>query len=253
MIDKPLNQLNAFFNLTQERTICGSDQLLYLHLFNRFNKAHWTQSMSIPDRELITAMRLYESSGKPVGVNTLYRSRSRLKSAGLINFKSGKGSDCTEYELIQLYPVDTPVDTPADTLPPSQKNYTREDVKDEEDVKKEIKKIARASGISEEVLKTWQDCEGVKLNGAQLLDLHNQEILYGTEKIVKTIKFATLSCNAEQFPNLMYSYFKKILENPKNQQKGVTKNAGNGKTVKRGANTGSPEDWEQRRPDWLND
>ena len=51
-MDKPLVQLNKFFELAAERKLSGSDQLVYLHLFNAFNRAHWTETLRVMDRQL---------------------------------------------------------------------------------------------------------------------------------------------------------------------------------------------------------
>lgn len=230
MIDKPLNQLNEFFNLTQTHTISGSAQLLYLHLFNLFNKSHWANSISVSDRDLITAMRLYESTGKPAGVQTLYRARCKLQSAGLIKFKSGKGNDVTSYELIRLYPVNTPVDTPVDTpantpvdtLTPSIIR-AREDVKTK-DVKTKntaaATTCARESFLNQtspEIAETWLKYEGERLNGGQMLDFYNLEKLYGVEAVVEAIKEAS---RANKYQRLNYNFVKKVLEH---MVKGVKK------------------------------
>ncbi len=50
---KPLSQLNQFFKLAPEKTLSGSDQLVYLHLFNKFNQAHWTETILVRDAELL--------------------------------------------------------------------------------------------------------------------------------------------------------------------------------------------------------
>ncbi len=263
---KPLNQLNAFFNLTQTHTICGSDQLLYLHLFNRFNKAHWAQSISVSDRELITAMRLYESSGKPAGVQTLYRSRSRLQSAGLIKFKSGKGSDCTEYELIPLTPVDTPADTPVDTpvntpvdtpadtpantpvgtLPPSHINNAREDVTRRKDVKTNLTTTAATARTrenslnSEEVQQTWFQCEGQQIPGSMVYPLFEMEKMHGTEITCKAILTASQN-NKEN--RLTLNFLRAVLEK---MLKGGTKNASTSRSDT------APEEWELDIDGWFN-
>lgn len=119
---KPLSQLNYFFRLAAERKLSGSDQLMYLHIFNKFNQAHWTETLRITDAELKDLMRLYDSTGKPATIETIRRSRQRLKAKGFIEFTSGNGQ-APLYNLPCLYPDNTPDYTPADT-PDNTPDYT---------------------------------------------------------------------------------------------------------------------------------
>lgn len=107
---KLLTQLNYFFRLATERKLSGSDQLMYLHIFMKFNQAHWTETLRIKDAELKDLMRLYDSNGKPTSIDTVRRGRQRLKNKGFIDVKTGDGLE-PEYQLPCLYPADTPADT----------------------------------------------------------------------------------------------------------------------------------------------
>ena len=112
----PLSQLNYFFRLATERKFSGSDKLLWLHLFNLFNRQHWPETLRIKDAELKDLLRLYDTTGKPASIDVVRRGRQRLKSKGFIDFTSGDGFE-PEYRLPFLYPADTPADTPFGTLP----------------------------------------------------------------------------------------------------------------------------------------
>ena len=105
----PLRQLNRFFDEATEKTLSGSDQLVYLHLFNKFNRAHWTETILVRDAELLELCRLYDTNGKPSSIKAIRNARARLKAKGFIDFTAGKGNNPTEYRLIPLHPVDTPV------------------------------------------------------------------------------------------------------------------------------------------------
>ena len=115
----PLSQLNHFFRLATERKLSGSDQLMYLHIFNKFNQAHWTETLQINDAELKELMRLHDLDGRPASIEIIRRGRQRLKAKKFIDFNSGNGQ-CPEYRLIQLYPDDTSADTSDKTLDDSQ-------------------------------------------------------------------------------------------------------------------------------------
>ena len=112
-MDKPLTYLNKLFEAFAERAVTGHDQLICLHIFNKFNRAHWADTVRISDRELQELCRLYDSTGKPISIDTIRRAKARLKLKGLIDFKRGSGDKPTEYRLAQITPADTPADTPA--------------------------------------------------------------------------------------------------------------------------------------------
>ena len=133
-MDKPLSQLNAVFKLATEKTLSGSDLLVYLHLFNKFNQAHWTETILVRDVELLKLVNLYDSNGKPAALATIRNAKSRLKKKGFINFKITPAG--TEYRLIQLYPMDPPMDPPIDTpIDTPTDPLTRSNIRVREDVK----------------------------------------------------------------------------------------------------------------------
>ena len=181
---KPLSQLNYFFRLAAERKLSGSDQLMYLHIFNKFNQAHWTETLRISDTELKELMRLYDSTGKPATIETIRRSRQRLKAKGFIEFTSGNGQSPL-YKLPCLYPDNTPDNTPADTLDEGLKSSTllrSEDIrlKDSKDLNPYIQSRARniesnlgdksktEKGLGDEeidsLVEYWEQAGGAKLN-----------------------------------------------------------------------------------------
>lgn len=162
----PLKQLNHFFKLATERKLSGSDQLMYLHIFNKFNAAHWTETLRIKDAELKDLMRLYDTNGKPSSIDVIRRGRQRLKSKGFIDFTSGTGYE-PEYRMTCLYPADTPADTPADS---SANPYirVREDVKD---VKTKSSSSARAREKIDEAQEHWEHIKGGRLTFEHLSEL----------------------------------------------------------------------------------
>lgn len=111
---KPLNQYNAFFKLARERTLCGLDQLVGLHIQHAFNQAHWAETIQIADAELLECINWYDKTGNPTSLDSIRKAKARLKKKGFIDFEHGKGGKPTKYRLIQLYPPDTPADTPED-------------------------------------------------------------------------------------------------------------------------------------------
>lgn len=103
-MDRPLSHLNRFFELAAEKRLAGSDQLLYLHLFNAFNRARFPPTVTLTDEELLSRLGLYDRSGKRVSRSTLKNAKARLKMKGLIDFaRSGGG---TEYWLEDLLEED---------------------------------------------------------------------------------------------------------------------------------------------------
>lgn len=112
---KPLSQLNQFFKLAPEKTLSGSDQLVWLHLFNLFNRQHWPETILVRDAELLELINWHESNGKPASIDTIRKAKARLKKKGFIDFKATAAG--TEYRMPRLYPITPPADPPADPLP----------------------------------------------------------------------------------------------------------------------------------------
>ena len=211
MIDKPLNQLNRFFEVAAERMLSGSDQLVYLHLFNIFNRAHWTETIRVTDRQLLESIKLYDSNGKPAAISVIRNAKARLKLKGLIDFKSGKGSDGTEYTLVKLYPVDTPVHTPIDTPVGApvdtgrRSNYAHakdvEDVKDVKTFKERKKESAGAKNFEEldcRIRHAWIQSVGENPFGGFAEDLLNLQKRYGAEKVVAAIGYCRRHLQTER-------------------------------------------------------
>lgn len=234
-MDKPLNQLNAFFKLAEERMLKGSDQLLYLHLFNLFNKARWNETIRVTDKELMSAMRLYDSTGKPANVNTIRNAKSRLKLKGFIDFEPGKGTNPTVYKLIQLYPCDTPepspcddpCDTPCDSLRFTSYTLASEDVKTKDKEREdagareeigeglkngEISREGQLNLPSKEVLESWKNCSGAKLGGEQYTYLTSLENAKGTEFVVNAIKKTSEKNRYDKFATIPFSFLKMTID-----------------------------------------
>ena len=164
---KPLTQLNRFFDKATEQTLSGSDQLIYLHLFNKFNRAHWTETISVRDAELLELCRLYDTNGKPSSIETIRNAKARLKAKGFIDFTAGKGNKPTEYRLIDLAPADTPADTPADRSANSIIRV-REDVKT---LDINSSSSARAREKIDEAQEHWELIKGGRLTFEHLSEL----------------------------------------------------------------------------------
>ena len=165
----PLTYLNELFDTFAARTLSGHDQLICLHIFNKFNRARWPETVRIADRELQELCRLYDSNGKPATIDTIRKAKSRLKLKGIIEFTSGNGSSFTEYKLPCLppndTPADTPNDTPADTLGRSNQ-HVREDVLDvKTDTEYNAEQTrARETKELDDLIEYWETAGGSRLN-----------------------------------------------------------------------------------------
>lgn len=196
----PLSQLNYFFRLATERKLSGSDQLMYLHIFNKFNQAHWTETLRIKDAELKGLLRLYDSNGKPASIDTIRRGRQRLKAKGFIDFKSGDGYE-PEYRLPCLYPADSPADTPANSpadSSPSSLIRTREDVKDVKTLDDYANAHANANEV-DDLMEYWEQAGGCKLNFLLISKLAVLAKEYGVEPLKKAIDAANNGANNPQY------------------------------------------------------
>ena len=121
----PLSQYNGFFRLATQKTLCGIDQLVGLHLNHEFNNAYWAETIQMDDAELLKRIRWYDKTGSPTSVQMLQNAKARLKKKGFIDYKNlQKGM--TEYRLIKLYdddPYATPTSTPTPTPTASEKSH----------------------------------------------------------------------------------------------------------------------------------
>lgn len=211
---QPLTQLNYFFRLATERKLSGSDQLLWLHLFNLFNRQHWTETLRINDAKLKDLLQLHDSNGKPASIDTIRRCRQRLKAKGFIDFTTRSGQE-PEYRFIQLYPantpVDTPVDTPADT---GLVSYTHagEDVKTQRQNDSMARACARgkkkpkSTGLVcytysqinelENLTECWEKAGGCKLNELLVSKLEAMLNVYGFSKMKEAINDANEGTNS---------------------------------------------------------
>ena len=191
-----LTQINKAFELFAERKLAGSDQLIYLHLLNAFNRAHFPETLRITDKALLELIRLYDTNGKPASIETVRRSKQRLKAKGFIDFTPGKGSGISEYTLPCLYPTDTRADTLEQKAADSN-TVRAEDVK-EKDVKtlskKEMEKRAREEAVrvreelSDAVYYEWIQAVGEAPFGGNASDLCELQKEYGTSTVVEAIR-----------------------------------------------------------------
>lgn len=209
----PLTQLNRFFDAATEQTLSGSDQLIYLHLFNKFNRAHWTETISVRDAELLELCRLYDTNGKPSSINIIRNAKSRLKAKGFIDFTAGKGNKPTEYRLIPLHPVDTPVDTPADTpVDTSANSYirVREDVPDVKTLSSSSAR-ARASeptGV-DELADFWTELQGGRLTFEHLSELERLIDRHGVDWVKAAMREAS-DANGNRY-GLSFKLFRAVV------------------------------------------
>lgn len=127
---KPLNQYNAFFALAPERTLCGLDQLVGLHIQNKFNQSHWAETIQIEDAELLKLICWYDKTGTPTTIESLRKAKARLKKKGFIHFENEPGKP-TKYRLVKLYAdtPQTPPQSPPQTLSEIPNNACAIDVK----------------------------------------------------------------------------------------------------------------------------
>lgn len=216
---KPMTQLNYFFRLATERKLSGSDQLMYLHIFNKFNQAHWTETLRIKDAELKELMRLYDSNGKPASIDTIRRGRQRLKAKGFIDFTSGNGYE-PEYRLPCLHPADSPADTPIDTpahSSPSSLIRTREDAKDVKTDKSVVVVDAGARTLNEvdELVEYWER----DLRGGRLSFEHQSELAVWLKSKGKDfVKEAMREASDSNGIALNMKLLRKVIENKANPQ-----------------------------------
>lgn len=253
----PLSQLNQFFRLATERKLSGSDQLMYLHLFNKFNQAHWPETLRIKDAELKDLMRLYDSSGKPMSIEMIRRGRQRLKAKGFIEvLNQGEDGHEPNYRMPRLYPINPPadpLDDPPDNPPddPSERPNirTREDALDDLDVKTFITTTNAGAREIDQVLDYWEN----ELRGGRLTFEHQSELevylnRYGLEWVKEAMK---AGADANNNPHgISPKYLFAVLKSKANPKPKATK--GGDRDEKRDEYAKPPEydfldEWERKR------
>lgn len=228
----PLSQLNRFFELAIEKNLNGSAQLVYLHLFNQFNRAHWTETLYINDAELLKRINCHDSSGKPCSIDTIRRAKQVLKLKGFIDFKSGKGNQPTQYQLIDLTPADTPANTPARPL--IVDSYVLNVL---EDNKTNENASAHEKYEIDTILEFWEQSGGSKLNQLIVSKIAALLKVYSVTEIKAAIEKASTTSNSRY--GFSYEYFSTKLKN-NTPKKGVA----NGEY-----NYEKPS--EPKKPDWY--
>ena len=209
---KPLNQLNAIFDSILDLNLSGNEQLVLLHLYDVFNRSHWTESLKLSDENLRLRLNQYDSTGKPITIETVRRAKQKLKSKGLIDFTSGKGSQISEYRLVKLcketpcqHP-DKPPDNLADNSPANTPDDTallsipynkavQEDVKTEDGGTHARERTAPAIDDSEKycssvIKNAWITNSGMNPNDGICMKLGMLEQNFGTEKVKVAIEEA---------------------------------------------------------------
>ena len=216
MIDKPLSQLKAFFKKSAELKLTGSDQLMYLHLWDKFNTEHYPETLRITDAELQKAMRLYDTNGKPSSVEVLRRGRQRLRTKGLIDFNIDAGCAPT-YKLIKLYESQ------------AEKKISPSPVSEIE--------------LDEEIMHAWIQANGENPYGGYLEDLITRQKRYGAKAVADAIN----RCRRKRtFGELISMNFldAELLRGGEKNGKIVSISAKSKSTV---------EDWERERADTFFD
>ena len=109
MFEESFSPYDMFFKLADERKLCGTDQLVGLHIINKFNQENWAETVKIKDIELLKLIEWYDKSGNPTTIETIRCSKQRLKSKKIIDFISGKGDNPTKYKLTMFCSAKKPL------------------------------------------------------------------------------------------------------------------------------------------------
>ena len=232
-----MDYANHFQVLSRKKHFSANARSLYYAILEEFNGAFYPEEMYLMNTHL----------QQMSGINSTHSfdsARTALINAELITHKA------QHYRLLTVKTEGKPTETEGKTdgkqaemsiVPNSNLKIENED----KDKKEEKETPARESisQNSEEVLKTWYDCEGERLFGSKSQSLIYDENTYGKEAVVQAIKTASKTNNYEKFRKVTYNYYKKILEN---QQKEGENNDGG-----RNAEEIASESWEREIPEWV--
>lgn len=233
---KGMSQFKALFDEFVSGRLTGNEQLITLHINIAMNNAHWAKTIRLSDNSLLALLNQYDSTGKPLTLESVRRIKQKLKNKGLIDFTSGKGNQVSEYRLVKLYadapcphdtndPADTAKQSPGDLLYSNNYNNSiTEDIKTirQEDINNNTTTNAHAtaSNISTELEQCWIDNVGERPRGGIAIKLIELEQVYGTQVLVDAINKAAVH-NKE--PRLPVAFVMRILENPE-KSKGEMRN-----------------------------
>lgn len=238
---KALNQFLAALNNPLGQKLSGNEQLVLLHINNAMNTAYWAETLRLSDNSLLAMLNQYDSTGKPLSLESLRRIKQKLKGKGLIDFTSGKGSQISEYRLVKLYaenepcrhpdntPADTPKQSPGDLLNNLNNNYNNNSTEDNKTLRQEdinTTTTAHASDFSiiglcsEKVRVEWIKAKGVNPSYTNAEDLGKLERQHGTEKVAQAIINAEHANTNEKGINYEFvvSHLNKIIR-PKGEMK----------------------------------
>ncbi len=107
-----INQMNGFLTRMSDDALPANAVMLYLILFNRFNRSCWRQEWM---KFTLQQLMAFSHIGSP---NTVYSMRSLLKELGYIDYRpSRNGSRSqTEYRLLPLTSATDMPQAPANVL-----------------------------------------------------------------------------------------------------------------------------------------
>ena len=223
-----LKQFLAALNNPFGMKLSGNELLVLLRINNEMNTAHWTETLPLADSSLLALLNQYDSTGKPMSLESLRRIKQKLKGKGLIDFTGGKGSQISEYRLVKLYtdepcphpdntPADTPDNTPDKLLNNNSNNNSPENVKIEKLKEKEKNAHTRTSNSDEDIE------EDVRAGYFGLsLEAKLQE-KYGVEKLEKAMD------KALGYNNAGLNHLERTLEELTAEHKGEMKNGRSGR------------------------
>lgn len=191
-----IDYFNVFQNITKGLKLSANARSLYIAILGEFNSARYPETLGLANRGLQEISGIRSDS-------SFHSARNALINAGLIAVKKNF------YRLTATAPSVRAPDKNAEL----QSEVTAKEP--------EVKKFSQESLSvnSPEVLKAWYDNKGEKLAGGKALGLIRDEKLYGADAVIKAIETAGTSNNYEEYPQVIYQYYKKILEG---QQKGGT-------------------------------
>ena len=225
-----VKQWNGFFRKAKELRLTSNDQVVYMHLLNALNQAHWAEPLNLSDGELLILCNMYDDNGTPSKIEKVRRCKQRLKNKGFINFIGGHGVKPSQYWLPKLYdeddppdktPADTHVQTPADSPAQTPANSAGDSALPvcAKTAVKGLNEKTKAEEQSGRARATWEALGGKPLSEEEADEMRDLEGFYGADWLERLIVKAKSLC---KYPPMSFNLLSAMAR--KHAPKGGTTN-----------------------------
>jgi len=235
-----LKQFLAALNNPFGMKLSGNELLVLLRINNEMNTAHWTETLPLADSSLLALLNQYDSTGKPMSLESLRRIKQKLKGKGL------KSLIQEEDKLLNNNSNNnSPENVKIENLKEKEKNAHTRTSNSDEDIKEDVR--AGYFGLSLEVKlqEKWEkstrnsnrNLDG-KLTDYEFTRLAKLQTKYGVENLEKAMD------KALGYNNAGLNHLERTLEELTAEHKGEMKNGRSSRTGNNGTAKNRQNAWD---------